>query len=75
MELLEQKKHAQEPISVFGDIQVLNGRYGAYIKAPTGNYKIPAGTDAGTLTEADCQHIISTTAPTGKRTFPRRKAK
>lgn len=75
MELLEQKKHAQEPINVFGDIQVLNGRYGAYIKAPTGNYKIPAGTDANTLTEADCQNIISTTAPTGKRTFPRRKAK
>lgn len=75
MELLEQKKHAQEPINVFGDIQVLNGRYGAYIKAPMGNYKIPAGTDANTLTEADCQNIISTTAPTGKRTFPRRKAK
>ena len=75
MELLEQKKHAQEPINVFGDIQVLKGRYGAYIKAPTGNYKIPAGTDANTLTEADCQNIISTTAPTGKRTFPRRKAK
>ena len=74
-ELLEQKKQAQEPISTFGDIQVLNGRYGAYIKAPTGNYKIPAGTDAKALTEADCQHIISTTSPTGKRSFPRKKAK
>ncbi len=74
-ELLEQKKHAQEPISTFGDIQVLNGRYGAYIKAPTGNYKIPAGTDAKALTEADCQHIIATTSPTGKRSFPRKKAK
>lgn len=74
-ELLEQKKQAQEPISTFGDIQVLNGRYGAYIKAPTGNYKIPAGTDAKALTEADCQHIIATTSPTGKRSFPRKKAK
>ena len=75
-ELLEQKKQAQEPISTFGDIQVLNGRYGAYIKAPTGNYKIPAGTDAKALTEADCQHIIATTSPTGgKRSFTRRKTK
>jgi len=75
-ELLEQKKQAQEPISTFGDIQVLNGRYGAYIKAPTGNYKIPAGTDPKSLTEADCRHIIETTSPTGgKRSFARRKTK
>ena len=75
VELLEKKKQQQEPIHVFGDIQVLNGRYGAYIKAPTGNYKIPAGTEATALTQEDCQHIIATTAPTGKRTFPRKKTK
>jgi len=73
--LLEQKQKSQEPIHTFGDVQVINGRYGAYIKASTGNYKIPAGTDANALTEEDCRHIIETTSPTGKRTFGRKKTK
>ena len=76
VELLEQKQKAQEPIHTFGDVQVINGRYGAYIKAPSGNYKIPAGTDAHAMTEEDCRHIIETTSPTGgKRSFARRKTK
>ena len=76
IELLEQKQKAQEPIHTFGDVQVINGRYGAYIKAPSGNYKIPAGTDAHAMTEEDCRHIIETTSPTGgKRSFARRKTK
>ena len=76
IELLEQKQKAQEPIHTFGDVQVINGRYGAYIKAPSGNYKIPAGTDAHAMTEEDCRHIIETTSPTGgKRSFSRRKTK
>lgn len=74
-ELLNKKQQQQEPIHVFGDIQVINGRYGAYIKAPNGNYKIPAGTDAQALSEADCQNIIANSEPTGKRPFTRRKAK
>ena len=73
--LLEAKAKTQKPIHVFGDIQVLNGRYGAYIKAPTGNYRIPSGSDAHALTEEECRHIIETTSPTGKRTFGRRKTK
>lgn len=73
--LLEQKQKSQEPIHTFGDVQVINGRYGAYIKASTGNYKLPAGTDANALTEEDCRHIIETTSPTGKRTFGRKKTK
>lgn len=75
--LIEQKQKVQEPIHVFGDIQVLNGRYGAYIKAPNGNYKIPAGVQADTLTAEMCHQIITTTQPTGttKRTFGRKKGK
>lgn len=75
--LIEQKQKIQEPIHVFGDIQVLNGRYGAYIKAPNGNYKIPAGVQADTLTEEMCHQIIATTHPTGskKRTFSRKNGK
>ena len=35
--LLEKNQQQQLPIHVFGDIQVLNGRYGAYIKTAAGN--------------------------------------
>lgn len=75
-DLIDKKNQKQEPIHVYGDIQVLNGRYGAYIKAPSGNYKIPQGTEAAQLTEADCQQIIASTAPAAqKRTFRRKSTK
>ena len=41
------------------DIQVINGRYGPYIKHAGSNYKIPKETDAATLTEAACLEIIN----------------
>ncbi len=50
---------AAGPIAEFGDIKILNGRYGAYIKQGDNNYKIPKGVDAATLTEAECQAIIA----------------
>lgn len=75
--LIEKKAQQQEPIHVYGDIEVLNGRFGPYIKANGSNYKIPKGKDAQTLTEADCREIIANSAPTsgGKRSFSRKKAK
>ena len=48
------------------DIQVINGRFGPYIKHGGSNYRIPKGTDAATLTEAACQEIINSSKPTGK---------
>ena len=53
------------------DIQVINGRYGPYIKHGGSNYRIPKGTDAGTLTEAACLEIINNSKPTekGRRKF------
>ena len=53
------------------DIQVINGRYGPYIKHDGSNYRIPKGTDAGTLTEAACLEIINNSKPTekGRRKF------
>ena len=53
------------------DIQVINGRYGPYIKHGGSNYRIPKDTDAATLTEADCQEIINNSKPTekGRRRF------
>ena len=53
------------------DIQVLNGRYGPYIKHAGSNYKIPKGTDAASLTEEDCKKIISNSEPTSKKPFRR----
>ena len=50
----------------WGDIQIINGRYGPYLKAGGENYRIPRGTDVETLTEADCQSIINSSNPTSK---------
>jgi DNA topoisomerase-1 len=73
--LLEQKQQQEEPIHVFGDIQVLNGRYGAYIKTPQGNYKLPRGVEATTLTAEACQEIIAKSEHTSaaKRKFKSKK--
>ncbi|MDO4736536.1 MAG: type I DNA topoisomerase [Bacteroidia bacterium] len=49
------------------DIQVLNGRFGAYIKHAGANYKIPKGTDPKELDLAACKEIIANTKPTGKK--------
>ena len=75
IELLEQKQQQEEPIHVFGDIQVLNGRYGAYIKTPQGNYKLPRGVETTTLTAEACQEIIAKSEPAGtaKRKFRNKK--
>ncbi len=49
------------------DIQVIDGAYGPYIKHAGGNYKIPKGTDATSLTEEKCKEIISSSEPTGRK--------
>ena len=48
------------------DIQVIDGRYGPYIKHAGSNFKIPEGTDAATLTEEACRQIIENSKPTRK---------
>ena len=45
-------------------IQVINGRYGPYLKKGGSNYRIPRGTDATTLTEDECRRIIDNSKPT-----------
>ena len=75
--LLEKNQQLQEPIHIFGDIQVLHGRYGAYIKTSEGNFKIPRSVDAQTLTEEQCREIIANTDNTPKErpAFARRAKK
>ena len=73
--LLVEQQQQQLPIHVFGEIQVLNGRYGAYIKTPEGNYRIPRTVDAKALTEEQCREIIaagSSTAGKSKKTYTKR---
>lgn len=49
------------------DIQVIDGNYGPYIKHAGGNYRIPKGTDAASLTEEKCKEIIAASKPTGRK--------
>ena len=53
-------------IAEWGTIQIINGRYGPYLKSGGNNYRIPKGTDVSKLTEADCQAIIAASGPTEK---------
>lgn len=70
------KPAAGEPVLKFesSDIEVINGRYGPYIKHAGSNYKIPKGSDAATLTEQACIDIINNSKPTerGRRRFSKK---
>ena len=74
-QLIAKKKQLAEPIHVFGDIQVLNGRFGAYIRKGEQNYKIPRTIKAEELTEAACKEIIANTdvSTSKKKDFYRKK--
>jgi len=73
MELIKEKREgdAQKIISEFGDIRVLNGRYGPYLVYDGDNYRIPKGTDPHKLTREECLAIIEK----GGRTKSARKGK
>ena len=55
------QKEANKTIATFesSDIQILNGRFGPYIKQGKNNFKIPKGKDPKSLTEQDCLAIIA----------------
>ena len=57
---------ANAVLAEWGDLQIINGRYGPYLKSGGNNYRIPKGTDVSSLTEADCQAIIAASGPTSK---------
>ena len=72
--VLQDKNQAEEPIHVFGDIQVMPGRYGAYIKTAQGNYRIPKAINVETMTEEQCRELIASSEPTsGKKRYTRKK--
>ena len=69
----EAESAAPEYIHDWGDIKVIKGRFGPYIKQGSSNFKIPRGKDVLKLTEADCQAIIAASEPTKKFTGKRGK--
>jgi DNA topoisomerase-1 len=60
IELINEKNESdkQKIIKDFGDIMLLNGRYGPYIAKDKKNYRIPKGTEVEKLTKDDCLMII-----------------
>jgi DNA topoisomerase-1 len=52
----------------FGDIMLLNGRYGPYLVKDKQNYRLPKGTDAEKLTKEECVKIIGNSDKTKKST-------
>lgn len=68
VEILQTKLSDSAPIHEWGDIRVLRGSYGPYIKTPRGNFRLPKGTDVDALTKEKVLDIIATApAPTAKR--------
>jgi DNA topoisomerase-1 len=76
-QMIADKRVASTPLHQWGNVQVLRGRYGAYIHTPDGNYQIPKSLDPGLLTEEQVREIMAKSAPNkaGKRAFGRKSAK
>lgn len=65
--LLEEKNKKQLPIKTFANgAELLNGRYGAYIKYEGNNYKIPKTMTAESIDEKALEEIINQ-EPTNKK--------
>ena len=83
IELIEEKRKADKEkfIKSFEEqeIEVLNGRWGPYIKHKKKNYKIPKDTEAKDLTLEECQELIKNPykakrkAPAKKKTTATKK--
>lgn len=72
LEIIAAKKEdeANKMIKTFDgrdDVQLLNGRYGAYLKIGKDNFKLPKGTVPETLTLEECLDIASNQKATPKK--------
>ncbi|HLP72762.1 MAG TPA: DNA topoisomerase, partial [Bacteroidales bacterium] len=70
VELIREKQESdsKKVIRDFGDIQVLNGRYGPYLSKDKKNYRLPKGTNAEKITKEECITIIENSEKTKKKT-------
>jgi DNA topoisomerase I len=68
IEIINEKAESDQKkvIRDFGDIRLLNGRYGPYLVQDKVNYRLPKGTDAEKLTKEDCAAIIEKSRKTKK---------
>ena len=75
--LIREKQQSSLPVQQWGNIQVMHGRFGDYIHTPEGNYQLPKGMTAETVTEDQVREIMAQTSPVQaqKRTFRRKNAK
>ncbi len=78
IELIEEKRKAEREkiIKVFPEddkVQLLNGRYGAYMVIDKQNYKLPKGTDAATLTLEECYTISKDPKNMPKKRYTKKK--
>jgi DNA topoisomerase-1 len=69
LEIIREKAESDKKkvIRDFGEIRLLNGRYGAYLTKDKKNYRLPKGTQADKLTETDCIRIIEESEKNKKR--------
>jgi DNA topoisomerase-1 len=60
VEIINEKNESDKNkvIKDFGEIMLLNGRYGPYLVKEKQNYRLPKGTDAEKLTREECIKII-----------------
>jgi DNA topoisomerase-1 len=63
----EEKNRVIQILGEDGEIQVLNGRFGAYFTRDKINYKIPKGTDPTTLTLEKCLELIQAQPDAGTK--------
>jgi len=80
IELIEEgrRKEKEKLIKTFPEeptLQVLNGRWGAYLSHKGNNYKLPKGTDAAKLTLEECLKIIDSQEPTNTKKKTQGKTK
>jgi DNA topoisomerase I len=78
IELVEAKRKAdrEKIIKEFPEddkVQLLNGRYGAYMVIDKQNYKLPRGTDAASLTLEECYKISKDPKNMSKKRFVKKK--
>lgn len=78
IELIRDKREADanKVIKIFPenkDVQLLNGRYGAYLKIGKDNFKLPKNTVVAELTLEDCLKIADEQGKTAKKKTTRKK--
>jgi DNA topoisomerase I, bacterial len=68
LELISEKNESEKNkvAKDFGEIKVLNGRYGQYLTKDKQNYRLPKGIDVQKLTKEECLEIIEKSEKTQK---------